>query len=380
MGERAAFIVIAFALSAIIGLYFFNTSQNVTGAVAFEEDTHEMGSSFGNTSDFLFIEPSKVAADRDSFFKELRSSGKDRRALYERYIDVIGPNGILDGIERIWPKCHSEAHDLGKVIFSKVQDIGQSLLICADRCYSGCMHGVLMEAFSAYRVPDDPDGHIDIEKLKPAMNDLCFKDEEMVSSYSSGDCAHGLGHALMFLSGYDIPEAIQGCEVFEQPHMAYYCATGAYMEYVTENDKEDSKTKSLFYPCDEFDYPAACFRYKMVPVANRHYKTKGKTSDLIAECALEGKFRLGCFHGLGNAHMPTIAVGKLGIGDVCLTGSEDEKFVCIEGAMERMAKYHRPRAFKVCDGLENKYKEICLTAVNYGMYNMSKNLTLYLAD
>jgi hypothetical protein len=243
------------------------------------------------------------------------------------------------------------------------------------------MHGVLMEAFSAYHDTDDAEGHVDLEKLKPAMDDLCFEDKEMVSSYSPGDCAHGLGHALMFLSGYDVPEAIGGCEVFEEDHMVYYCATGAYMEYVTENDKEDAETKTLFYPCDEFDYPAACFRYKIVHVANRHYKNRGLVSELIGECdEFEGKFRLGCFHGMGNGHMPAIASGKLKISDVCLTGTEDEKFVCIEGAIERMAKYHKELALKSCQGLEGKYFDICMTSVGYGMYNMEKDLSLYVAE
>ncbi len=358
-------------------LLLFLTACGATGNIVI--DDHEMGDSSSKSSGLLHVDPEQVAQKRSEFAVELRKTVKNKRSLYEEYIDVIGANGILDGIEKLWPKCHSEAHDLGKVIYAKLNNIGQSLSVCADRCYSGCMHGILMEAFSAYRVPDDPDGHIDVEKLKPAMAELCFRDKEMVSSYSPGDCAHGLGHALMFLSGYDVPEAVEGCELFEEPHMVYYCATGAYMEYVTENDKEDVKTQSLFYPCDEFDYPAACFRYKMVHVANRHYKNKGQVAELISECEkFDGKFRLGCFHGLGNGHMPAIASGKMKISDVCLTGSEDEKFMCIEGSIERMAKYHRSLALRACNSLEGKHNDICMTAVGYGMYNMEKDLSMYM--
>ena len=78
--------------------------------------------------------------------------------------------------------------------------------------------------------------------------------------------------------------------------------------------------------------------------------------------------------------MPVIAVGKMSIGDVCLHGSEDEKFVCIEGAIERMAKYHKELALKACETLEGKYKEICLKAVDQGMYDMDKDLSLYMAE
>jgi len=379
MWDKAGYFVIFFMIGAIIGFQILTSRQNVTGSLVFDDNGFEMGALSSKSSELLFVEPSAVVNQRKDFAAKLRSAG-NKRTLYEQYIDVIGPNGILDGIEKLWPKCHSEAHDLGKAIFAKVQDIGEGLRICADRCYSGCMHGVLMEAFSEAQNKNDSDGHVDVSALKPLMNDLCSKNPEMASSYSPGDCAHGVGHALMFLTGYDIPKAVNGCKEFDIPAMAYYCATGAYMEYVIEKDEEDATTKGLFYPCDTYDYPAACARYKMVQVARRYHKEKKTPEDIANECAkLDGKFRLGCFHGLGNAYMGLIA-SKMPIKDVCLHGTEDEKFVCIEGAMERMAKYHRLRALKVCTDLENKYKDICMTAVNYGMYNMSKNLTLYLAE
>ncbi len=345
-------------------------------------EAFEMSQSSAEVSELLFVEPEGVQKERKEFVQKLKQTKrKQARQLYEQYVDVIGANGILDSIQKLWPKCHSEAHDLGKVIFAKVKDIGNGLRICADRCYSGCMHGVLMEAFTSVQNSSDPDGHIDVEVLKPFMNDLCRNNTEMVSSYSPGDCAHGVGHALMFLSGYTVPEAVEGCKQFDSPAMRYYCATGTYMEYVAENDKLDVKAnKTLFYPCDTYDYPAACARYKNVYVANRFYRKNMTAEELIPECEkLNGKFRLGCFHGIGNAYMALIASGKMNISDVCLHGSEDEKFMCIEGAIERMSKYHRPKALKACGNLQGEYREICLSAVAQGMYNMTKNLTLYLA-
>jgi len=89
---------------------------------------------------------------------------------------------------------------------------------------------------------------------------------------------------------------------------------------------------------------------------------------------------MGCFHGLGNGHMGVLALEKVDIKDLCLTGNDEEQFMCIEGAMERMAKYHMEKAEKVCSGLEGSPKEICDTAVDQGMYNMEKDFTLYVAE
>jgi len=356
-------------------------SQSIAGEVVLEDAFEMGGGSSLQVSDQLFVEPKTVQKERDDFVKRVRFTGRNRRPLYEEYLNVIGANGILDGIQRVWPKCHSEAHDLGKVILARVRNIGESLRICADRCSSACMHGVLMEAFTESQERASRGGHVYLSTVRRLMNDVCYKNTEMIASYSPGDCAHGVGHALMYLTGYNIPKAMRACAGFRDPAMKYYCATGAYMEYVTERDSEDAKSKSLLYPCDTYDYPAACSRYKMARVGRRHYLARKKTGELISECKkLSGKFRLGCFHGLGNAHMGPIARGRISIKEVCLHGTEDDRFMCIEGAMERMAKYHEKRALVVCEQLEGKNKEACLTAVEHKMYYMKKDFTLYVAE
>jgi len=45
-----------------------------------------------------------------------------------------------------------------------------------------------------------------------------------------------------------------------------------------------------------------------------------------------------------------------------------------------MAKYHEKRALVVCEQLEGKNKEACLTAVEHKMYYMKKDFTLYVAE
>lgn len=331
-----------------------------------------------NSQAALFVDKQKTQKERSQFIEALRNAGRDKRGLYERYIDVIGANGILDGIEFLNSACHSEAHDLGKVIYARTKNIGQSLKICADRCFSGCMHGVLMEAFTRVQ-RGEQSGDLQFRTLKPVINHLCRENRDMTASYSPGDCAHGIGHALMYIAAYDIPKAIDGCNELKETAMKYYCVTGAYMEYVTERDAEDARSKGVFYPCDSYAYPSACSRYKMGYVALRHYGARKSLHDLIKMCReLEGKFRLACFHGLGNAHMGAIGTGNVSITEVCLQGTAKEQFVCIEGAMERMGKYYGERALIVCEDLKTKNNEACVAAVKNKMYNMKKDLSLYI--
>jgi hypothetical protein len=76
--------------------------------------------------------------------------------------------------------------------------------------------------------------------------------------------------------------------------------------------------------------------------------------------------------------MGVIATGRISINEVCRSGATDERTVCIEGAIERMAKYHEPRARQVCEELGGRERATCLAAVRSKMYDMKKDLTLYL--
>jgi hypothetical protein len=325
----------------------------------------------------LFVDPRSTQKERAEFIQALSLMGKNNRHLIELSLPVIGANGVLDGMTSIWPKCHSEAHDVGKVIFAQVRDIGIGLRVCADRCNSGCMHGVLMEAFTA--IGKSSAHHMDLTTLRSAIKDLCQTNPVMTASYSPGDCAHGVGHALMNLAGYEIQDALAGCKESETQALEYYCATGAYMEYVTERDPQDATTKSILYPCDQYSYPTACARYKMVHVVRRHYQA-GRTMEGIRTLCLSlvEAVRHGCFHGLGNAHMPMIAAGKISIRRVCLGLSMVEELVCIDGAIERMGKFYPQMALRVCDQLDGETKAICLAAASRKMYDMKKDLTIYL--
>jgi len=314
---------------------------------------------------------------KKEFLERLRKSGKEKRRLYEDFFPYLGAEGILNGIKELWPHCHSEAHDLGKVIYSHVQDITKGIEICDERCHSGCMHGVLMEAITTKGWTES--SGFDVAILRPLVSPLCSTNSLLTKAYSPGDCAHGVGHALTVVANYHIQSALRGCELFGNEKAEYYCATGVYMEYVNVSDESDSRSKSLLYPCDAFAFPAACARYKMVHVIRRHYQSRRQLENLKEQCRqFPSRVRLGCFHGLGNAHVPYLAKGLISLNQVCSGLTKNEEIVCIDGAIERLAKYDGPRALEVCQEFHEEETTHCLSAVRHKMYNMEKDLGLYL--
>ena len=313
-----------------------------------------------------------------------RGDARHARALYEQYLPLIGANGLREAIQSVYPNCHDEAHDLGKVIFAQLHDVGASLESCADACASGCMHGVLMQLFtdtassaggetahqhSAQLTAADVAGQIPTFCARPSITRM----------YSPGDCAHGVGHAAMFLASYDIPAGIDLCELFPSHALRYYCATGAYMEYRgSRRARADYPTRGAHFPCDSARYPAACFRYVMTNTIRWHYAKKGTLEGLEEQCAaLSGKYRLGCFHGIGNAHVGRLRRGALTLADLCGFGGRDDQTACVEGAMERLGKFTPAIAIERCEALTDWRRGVCEAAAKRKMYDMTKSFALY---
>lgn len=326
----------------------------------------------------LQIPLEETAEARAQFSAEFKAHiGFDLRALYEKYIDQIGANGIVVSLNEARPICHDEAHDLGRLIYDRTRDVSTALRTCEDVCYSGCMHGVVMGLFSEPYADEVVEAHVMLEEAKEQMGTICDSGD-ITGTYDEGDCAHGVGHALMFMSEYRIDLAIDACDAFDTYQMDYYCATGAYMEYMNVKEVEDAKTQDVFYPCDSTPYPAACFRYKMTRVVGRHYQQEKSFGELVAACsALDETARLGCFHGIGNGHFVYIVFGELTVAQLCDPGTKDDQYVCIEGAMERLARYYPDTAAAQCETLDGWKKDLCEEVLVRQMYSLEKPFDLY---
>lgn len=323
---------------------------------------------------------------RAKFTEEFKTKKTfDLMDFYIGWIDQIGANGIIHSIQTVDPLCHDTAHDLGRLLYKRIQNVGTALLTCEDSCNSGCMHGVLMGFFQGTGVVEDGEDHVDIYKVKDKITTICGDEKvagakEMTQTYKNGDCAHGVGHALMYLSDYNIKSSIELCGLFDSYPMDYYCATGAYMEYVTNKDKEDTLAgKPLFHPCQEVDYSAACYRYKMANAVPRFYMNGGNLDQIIKGClALDEKHRLGCFHGLGNGHYPFVAAGKINLKQLCSAGTKDDQYVCTEGLMERLARYLPEVADAQCKTVRGWQRSLCKRNVKTELYDLEKPFDLYM--
>jgi hypothetical protein len=108
------------------------------------------------------------------------------------------------------------------------------------------------------------------------------------------------------------------------------------------------------------------------------YANGGKLETLQSRCAaLTGKYRLGCFHGIGNALVGRIALGRMTVAEVCGFGTRDDQTVCVEGAMERLGKFTPALAAERCQSLTDWRRGVCQAAASRKMYDMRKSFAMY---
>ncbi len=305
-----------------------------------------------------------------AFTREYMAS-RDERAVFAKYLESLGAPAMLDYLELENPRCHGSAHALGKALFAQRKDVGAALAICGNHCTNACMHGVVGEAFG---------GH-DFDAVTDEMAGLC-QNQEMERLHKPGNCAHGIGHALMISTEHDIAQSLGGCKRFDEPGMEYYCATGVFMEYrdllrVRAKSGNKIARPSRHHPCDTHtDYPAACYRYMLRVIRSEIGVSRDQ---LIQEClGLDQPLQRGCFHGLGAMYSRRIADDPLLLPRLCLNGSREDRILCIEGAIEKLAEFSDERAKVVCATLEGENAEICKAGAKEKMYRLDKpTLELY---
>lgn len=313
----------------------------------------------------------ETAAERElkaRFSLDYMTKANQRRQIFAKYLDTLGTQGILDVLEERNTYCHNEAHELGRAVYARFKDLGKSLSECGSRCTSACLHGVLKEAF----------GNATIEEVRPRLATVCTEGA-MNDIRRPGNCAHGMGHALMLILNNDVEKSVDGCKGFNDSAMEYYCVTGIYMELFDRAPEWDAKGAALLYPCDTYTrFPAACYRYQGARLLR---KLGGDREKLAETCrSLPASQRPGCFHGFGFANLPEVSKKPELMAGLCPDSPAEDQTMCIEGVIESLAAFNPSQATTACSHLKDRAGDICKAAAQEGTYRLKKpSLPLYLA-
>ena len=318
----------------------------------------------GNARPASQVAPDHVALAR--FKEDLKQLGPTRE-VFARHLPALGARPLLDVLEVANPACHAEAHELGRALMALRKDIGVALRECGTGCTSACMHGAVGEAF----------GGSDIPTITAQMDAFC-KTGVMRELHPAGNCAHGIGHALMFAANREVDTALKACLGFDQQGMRYYCATGVYMELLL-NPKAPTYSRGSHEPCLAHpEVSSACYRYR----ARTLVTELGGVEALKKSClAQKGALRQGCFHGLGSVLLASLTDDPSILGRYCSTEREVDRVLCVEGAMEKQADFNPGVARSICARQTGEIRRACEASVEHGMYNVSKpTMALYATE
>ncbi len=142
-------------------------------------------------------------------------------ALLATFVKRYGPAGTVrilsENAVRVGVDCHQRAHDMGRVAYEEFGAAAFSL--SGHECHSGGYHGAT-EAF--FR--DRGTSHLE--------SDIAIVCGATLNDFFRHQCVHGIGHGLMAWTSYELPDALELCELLAAVTDQGSCYSGVFMENV----------------------------------------------------------------------------------------------------------------------------------------------------
>ncbi|TSC77840.1 MAG: Uncharacterized protein G01um101429_941 [Parcubacteria group bacterium Gr01-1014_29] len=278
--------------------------------------------------------------------------------------------------ELFW--CHEFVHYAGWGLYKKTRNMSVAFREASNRCDSGMFHGIVEEYISEASDGRDPEQFI--TSVAPTACEQDVAENNLLPGIK-GICYHGLGHAFMFITDNNLPQALRYCDMLSSTH-AGGCYTGAFMENLQSKQVTRIGTHpSLYAPKpDDPDYPCnlldekhrdVCYRYAGISVGVR---TGGDFKQAFAHCLkIDPAYQDTCFFGVGT-DIPALQWSSRWAGEKCklaLEISTDAYKQCIMGAMTFLVQLNlgSPQAVnEFCGAIEPDYRDLCFESAGNNLH------------
>lgn len=240
--------------------------------------------------------------------------------------------------------CHDISHSIGRVAAEKYGNVEGAFKHGDGFCWSGFYHGVIEW------------GIIGLEETKKKISSICsdFPGKEN-RSFEYYSCLHGLGHAVMSLTKYELYDSLKICNMLNDEWERSSCHSGVFMEntftMIRYNNMKYLNPKNPHFPCNEVEgkYKYSCYIVQssyMLEVSNYDY------SEVFEICnEVEKPYDEVCYQSLGRDIVDETQsnVGK--IKRHCLKGRDfKQQSNCVIGAVQSLTNQFRN---------DEKYAEFC---------------------
>lgn len=288
---------------------------------------------------------------------------------FKRLADTKGPEAAMHVLKNDQPiffgsalDCHASAHAIGRVAASRYASVGEAFAAGDPYCWSGYYHGVIEGTMRG--IPRETIGARELDQICVTIR------ERDRATFDHWNCAHGLGHALMYLHGEDLERSLASCDLLSDPWERTQCPFGVYMQNAMGGETTAHQSRFLSddpaFPCSEATPERADTCWWIQSTRYLHL-TPNDFGGLFAFCDRAGEHRAACLDGIGREASARSGMHSSKTAARCTRAPNDgDHAACIAGAARNMRSFYHDdapaRAF--CTDIDAKFADTCLAAVD----------------
>jgi len=227
--------------------------------------------------------------------------------------------------------CHPIVHAIGRETFRIKGNIHDSFSACDQTCHSGCYHGSVERFLRGEDIYAQIDKHPSTSELKQKAAIACDPNIPMRLRFQ---CLHGLGHALLFFSRYQLAPSLEVCDVLPEDWSRNSCYGGIFMENVFNVTPEtrDLSPTDYHYPCNKLaaKYRGECY----VMQTSRMTEMGLSTERIFHECEKAGEYRNECTLSVGRDLSNFVRAGEIrATAQKCELATGNSRSACMRGVV-----------------------------------------------
>ena len=285
--------------------------------------------------------PSGSALPTAQAVKSCMSSRRSAECLDSLFADALKKHStleILQLIERYEAEdpelrrdCHPVVHAVGRETYRIKGNIHDSFSACDQTCHSGCYHGSVERFLRGEDIYSQIDKHPSTAELKQKAALAC---DPNIPAHLRFQCLHGLGHALMFFSRYQLLPSLEACDALPEDWSQSSCYGGVFMENVFSATPEtrDLSPTDYHYPCVKVavKYRSECY----VMQTSRMTEMGLSTEKIFQECERAGNFRQQCMLSAGRDLSNDVRIGSArATAQKCELVTGENRLACMRGVV-----------------------------------------------
>jgi hypothetical protein len=227
--------------------------------------------------------------------------------------------------------CHPVVHAIGRETFQLKGNIHDSFSACDQTCHSGCYHGSVERFLRGDAIYSQTYKHPSQAELKQKAAAACDPNTPVRFRYQ---CLHGLGHAILFFSLYQLQPSLDICDALAEDWSRSSCYGGVFMENVfnATNEKKNFSPTDYHAPCNQLadKYRQDCYIMQTSRMAEMGLSTEG----MLEECAKAGVYRVACTLSIGRDLSNEVRVGQpRTVARKCELVHDSNRRACMQGVV-----------------------------------------------